>query len=227
MMRPGGMALTIAALMFTAAIGAVAARPGAGHSDVAPAFSLAAIIPTQFGEWREHRQPIVSMVNPQLQTYIDTIYAQRLERVYTNADGYRIMLSVAYVSDNRGSLRTHEPEYCYPGQGFVVHSREVLRLETPFGDIPLRRLFTSKGPRVEPVTYWIKVGDRAVMPSQSKLIELGYILMGRIPDGLLFRVSSIDPDGVRANRIHDHFINQLLQAVTPADRKRLSGLYDA
>jgi EpsI family protein len=121
-------------------------------------------------------------------------------------------------------LRTHEPEACYAGAGFLVHLREVLRLETPFGEIPVRRLLTSKGRRTEPVTYWIKVGDRAVMPSQSKLVELGYVLTGRVPDGLLFRVSSIDPDRARANRMHEHFINQLLQAVPPSDRRRLSGL---
>ena len=121
-------------------------------------------------------------------------------------------------------MRTHEPEFCYPGAGFVVHMREVLRLETPFGEIPVRRLLTSKGPRVEPVTYWIKVGDKAVMPSQSKLVELSYALTRRIPDGLLFRVSSIDRDRVQANRMHEHFINQLLEALPHADRKRLSGL---
>jgi len=44
---------------------------------------------------------------------------------------------------------------------------------------------------------------------------------------LLFRVSSIDPDQARANQMHDQFINQLLQAASPAERKRLSGLGDS
>jgi EpsI family protein len=173
-MRLNRTAFVIAALMFTASIGAVVARPDTKAASPGPTFSLAAMIPRHFGEWREEPQGILRLVNPQQQAALDKAYSQILERVYVNPDGYRIMLSVAYGSDHRGSFRAHEPEYCYPGQGFVLHRREVLQLETPFGEIPVRRLFTSKGPRQEPVTYWIKVGDKAVRPSQSKLVELSY-----------------------------------------------------
>jgi hypothetical protein len=41
---------------------------------------------------------------------------------------------------------------------------------------------------------------------------------------LLFRVSSIDPDQARANRMQDQFVVQLLQALPPEERGRLSGL---
>jgi EpsI family protein len=218
------MALVIAGLMFSAAVAAVVARPVPRVAGSMPALYLSSMVPSGFGDWREERQPVIEVVNPQRQAAIDATYDQTLERIFVNPDGYRIMLSVAYGSDHRGALRTHEPEACYIGAGFLVHSREVLRLETQFGSIPVRRLLTSKGRRMEPVTYWIKVGDRAVMPSQAKLVELSYVLTGRIPDGLLFRVSSIDPDRVRANRMHDHFIHQLLQAVPAEDRRRLSGL---
>jgi hypothetical protein len=49
-------------------------------------------------------------------------------------------------------------------------------------------------------------------------------LTGRIPDGLLFRVSSIDPDPARAWRKQDEFVGQLLAALPPAERWCLSGL---
>jgi len=48
--------------------------------------------------------------------------------------------------------------------------------------------------------------------------------MGQIPDGLLFRVSSIDENTPRAYAIQDQFIADLLKAVNDKDRKRLSGL---
>src|SRR6185436_3636699 len=115
---------------------------------------------------------------------------------------------------------------CYPGAGFTVHRRDTSQIATRFGEIPVRRLFTSKGARVEPLTYWVTVGDQAVQGWQGKLVELSYTLTGRIPDGLIFRVSSIDPDQARANKLQDQFINQLLQSLAPADRKRLSGLGD-
>ena len=227
MTRSNRMAFVIAALMVVASIGAVVARPEMRARTAGPEFSLDAMIPRHFSDWREEPQTIVQLVNPQRQAALDKAYSQTLERVYVNADGYRIMLSVAYGSDHRGAFRTHEPEACYPGQGFTLHRREVLDLETPFGELPVRRLFTSKGPRKEPVTYWIKVGDKAVRPSQSKLVELGYVLTGRVPDGMLFRVSSIDPDQRRANRMHDQFITELLKTVSAEERKRLSGLGNA
>jgi hypothetical protein len=37
-----------------------------------------------------------------------------------NAGGSRIMLSFAYGGDQHGSLLAHNPEVCYPAQGFVL-----------------------------------------------------------------------------------------------------------
>ena len=52
----------------------------------------------------------------------------------------------------------------------------------------------------------------------------GLSAAGRIPDGMLFRVSSIDGDQARAYRYQDQFVVQLLQSVSPTERERLSGL---
>jgi hypothetical protein len=41
---------------------------------------------------------------------------------------------------------------------------------------------------------------------------------------MLFRVSSIDGDPAHAYSLQDAFIGDLLNAVSPAGRKRLSGL---
>lgn len=226
-MRSNRTAFVIAALMVMGSIGAVVARPDLKTMSRRPEFSLETMVPRQFGDWREQPQLIEQVVNPQVQAALDQVYSQVLQRVYVNPEGYRIMLSIAYGGDHRGSLRTHEPEYCYPGQGFIVRRREVSDLVTPFGVIPVRRLFATKGPRQEPVTYWIKVGDTVVRPWQSKLVELSYVITRRIPDGLLFRVSSIDPDQARANRVQRQFVDQLLQTLSPPDRKRLSGLGDS
>jgi EpsI family protein len=227
------MAFLITALMLAASIGAVVARPEEKAASLESAISLEAVVPKHFGDWREEPQRIVQVVNPQAQDLLDKIYSETLSRAYVNSGGYRVMLSIAYGSDQRGDLRAHRPENCYPAQGFTLHREEPGHLATPFGEIPVQRLFTSKGSREEPVTYWFKFGDEAVPGDRAarnlrkRLVELRYNFTGRIPDGLLFRVSSIDPDQVRANQLQDQFINQLLQAVSPAERKRLSGLGDS
>jgi EpsI family protein len=218
------MALLIAALMCAASVGAMVLRPSTKVADVAP-FSLETTIPKQFGDWHEEPQKSMQVINPETQALLNKLYSQIVTRTYINADGYRIMLSVAYGSDQRGSLQVHKPEICYPAQGFTLIRNEASEIATRFGQIHAQRLFTTMGTREEPVTYWFTTGDTVVRSKlQKRLMDLRYGLTGMIPDGMIFRVSSLDSDQAQANRYQDQFVNQLLQSVSPADRKRLSGL---
>jgi EpsI family protein len=224
-MRKNLTAVLLGTLMCAASAAAIVARPSIKAADEGPQISLEARIPKQFGDWREEPQRISQVINPQTQELLDKLYSQILTRTYVNSDGYRIMLSLAYGSDQRGALQAHKPDICYPAQGFKLHRTETLPLSTPAGAIPAQRLFTSLGARQEPVTYWFTVGDKAIESKfQKRIVEIAYGLTGRIPDGLLFRISSIDGDQPRANKYHDQFVNQLLQVIPPGDRLRLSGL---
>ena len=219
------VAFVLAALMCTASVGAIIAKPGPRAANQGPAINLEAMVPNQFGVWREETQPVTQVINPQTKELLDKLYSQILSRTYVNAEGYRIMLSIAYGSDQRGGLQAHKPEVCYPAQGFTLQSLTAAILATEFGDIPATRLFTTMGQRKEPVTYWFTVGDSAIQSRlQKRVVEFRYVLTGQIPDGLLFRVSSIDGDQSRAYRFQDQFVAQLLESVSPADRVRLSGL---
>jgi hypothetical protein len=72
------------------------------------------------------------------------------------------MLSMAYGSDQRGVLQAHRPEICYVAQGFKLETLNDGVLSTSSGDISVRRLTTSMGPRNEPVTYWLTMADNVV-----------------------------------------------------------------
>jgi EpsI family protein len=216
--------IALAGLMVAASIGAMWARPTTKVANERPAISLESMVPRQFGEWREVQPGFVQVVNPSAQEMLDKLYNEVLARVYANPNGDRIMLSLAYGSDQRGSLQVHKPEVCYPAQGFVVHSNTAGTLSTPFGEIPVRRLHTTLGARHEPITYWFTVGDRAVQgKTQKRLVELFFGLTGRVPDGMLLRVSSIDTDQPRAYRLQEQFINQLLASLSEEGRRRLAG----
>ncbi|MFY9328513.1 MAG: exosortase C-terminal domain/associated protein EpsI [Georgfuchsia sp.] len=93
-------------------------RPSTKIAEVSPAISLENMIPKAFGDWREEPQKNVQVVNPQTQALLNKLYSQIVSRVYVNPEGYRIMLSVAYGSDQRGSLQAHKPEVCY--RAFVI-----------------------------------------------------------------------------------------------------------
>jgi EpsI family protein len=135
------------------------------------------------------------------------------------------MLSLAYGDDQRGGLQAHRPEVCYPAQGFKLGKVEDGPLPTTFGTIDVRRMTTSLGPREEPVTYWLTVGNQVIKNKWDKRIaEVRLGLTGQIPDGLLFRVSSIDKDAARAFAMQEKFAADMLSAVPLETRRQLSGL---
>jgi EpsI family protein len=156
---------------------------------------------------------------------LQSIYNEILARTYAAADRYQIMLSIAYGGDQRGVLRAHKPEVCYPAQGFKLLDVADSALETDHGRIPTRTLRTVLGSRNEPVMYWFAYAGRISGSNvQRRLQSLRMALTGQVPDGLLFRVSSIDPDAARAWRRQGDFVRALLAACTPQARSRLAGL---
>lgn len=187
-------------------------------------FDLEKVVPRQFGEWKELPMP-VQAVNPQTQEILERIYSQTMGRSYVNASGYMIMLALSYGADQRGTMEAHMPEVCYPAQGFKVHVNQPGQLTTPRGDISVKRLATQMGTRHEPLTYWFTIGSANVQSRTDKRIaELRMALTGQVPDGLLFRVSSIDEDQTRAWRMQELFVNDLLSSVPDATRIRLAGV---
>lgn len=134
------------------------------------------------------------------------------------------MLSIAYGKDQSDSLSIHSPEGCYGGQGFAIQNQVKAMLATAYGKIPVARLFATKGERHEPITYWITIGEHAVYDEwEMKKVKLNYALKGIIPDGLLFRVSSINSLEQEAYDLQANFAEALLSSLSPAQRMRLMG----
>jgi len=198
-MQMKSVASILAALMCGAAIAAAAGRPDTKF----PPPGLEEVVPDAFGVWRELKQagPIVPP-----QEGIFRIYDEILTRTYLNANGDRIMLSMAWGDDQRGERQAHRPEICYPAQGFTVKTLSDGTLATSFGDISVRRLTTSAGPRHEPVTYWLTMASTVVRNDYDRrMVQLHLLRTRQIPDGLLFRVSSIDGDAAHAFNVQQQF----------------------
>lgn len=216
----------IASVLMLASSGmAYVMKPTVRIADSAQKFELANFVPTQFGEWREEVLSIAQVVNPQQKAMLDQLYAQLLTRTYINSQGQRIMLSIAYGGDQTDNNQVHSPEVCYPAQGFQLQSSKQGQIVTPYGDIPVKRMTATLGQRNEPVTYWVSVGNKVVRPGLDKKIEeMKYGMRGTIPDGMLFRVSSIDRNETAAFAVQDSFVQQLLANTSPQARLRLAGL---
>jgi EpsI family protein len=212
--------------MVATALMAFAARPIYKLSETRPKVSFEELLPRQFGQWREATAGRVVLPNPQALETLNRIYTQLLSRTYVNRQGTAVMLSIAYGDDQRAAMAVHYPEVCYPAQGFALRSNRADRMLTAQGAIPVRRLETSLGrDRFEPVTYWTTIGDRVSLGGvEKRLLELEYGLKRQIPDGLLFRVSSINQDTAAAFVDQDQFVRELLSAVDETARGWLVGI---
>lgn len=211
-------------LMVGAATLAWALRPTISLADELPPINLEAMVPKAFGEWKELPQTNAQVVNPQLAETIDRLYSQTLTRVYAHPSGYRVMLSIAYGKNQSDALQVHKPEVCYPAQGFALLGQRWVVLKLDDTNLPAKQVTTRLGNRPEPLTYWTVVGDTLINGGNSKkLVEMKYALNNRIPDGMLVRVSSIDPDTPAANERQRQFAAAMVQAIAPEHRARFVG----
>jgi EpsI family protein len=196
-------------------------------ASAASQFSLEAMIPKTFGGWTVDDTIVPLKPDPEQQTVLEKIYDQTLSRTYVNAEGQRVMLSIAYGGDQSKALQLHLPEVCYVAQGFQMLDERSDALATGFGKLPVKRLVARQGQRNEPITYWITIGDKAVMSGiQQKLQRMAYGLSGKIPDGMLVRVSTIQASETEAFRVQDRFVADMLGVMAPRDRVRLLGAMD-
>ena len=134
------------------------------------------------------------------------------------------MLSVAYGASQNREMRAHRQEVCYAAQGFQINNLKHDVVAISDAQIPVTRMVAVHQYRTEPVTYWFTMGDGIVRSYiDRQLAQLKYAFSGLIPDGYLFRVSSIESDPEIAYTRQIEFANQLLQASTPELRQKLLG----
>ncbi|HEY8036697.1 MAG TPA: EpsI family protein [Methylobacter sp.] len=216
-------ALTILMLMLLTACVAVLLKPVRKIAEQQTQIDLATLFPKQFGHWREDDSQVYSLVSPVRQSLINKLYSQVLSRAYIDDEGKRIMLSIAYGSDQSDMMQVHKPEVCYSAQGFQILKSTAGIFNTGFGTVQVKRLLAVQGARVESVIYWITIGDTMTINSrQWKLAQLKYGLTGKVPDGMVFRISSLG-DEAAAYSAQEDFIKALLKVLSPENRKRLIG----
>ena len=217
--------LVLLALMIAASIAAMVLRPTQRISDEGVKINLEAMIPKTFNGWTLVENASNQIVNPEQQAKLDSLYSQILSRAYVNAAGETIMLSIAYGEDQSDSKQLHYPEVCYPSQGFQITSSQKAELYTPHGNIRVLRLHAEMGSRSEPLTYWSTVGNKVVRGGKEiKQEQLRYGFKGKIPDGLLFRVSSIDSNANSGYQLQQSFVQALMADMNKGNRLRLAGL---
>lgn len=186
--------------------------------------NLEAIIPGKFDGWKIESATSARIINPDDQGLLIKIYDQTLSRTYINNKGERVMLSIAHGADQSADMHVHRPEICYAAGGFEISKMTKTFIDTTIGRIPVMRLVAKQGARNEPITYWVRVGDSLTRGwVEQKIGTIGYGLTKKVPDGLLFRISTISNDEQESYRIQQAFLVEMMKAVRREDRFWLVG----
>jgi EpsI family protein len=223
-MRHRIYAFAVALILLGSAALGYWARPTDRLADHEARLDLETVFPARIGEWELDQHQPVAIVSPDVQQMLNQLYNQTLSRTYVNPEGYRIMLSVAYGGDQSKATRAHRPDVCYPAQGFEVLSNADAGIALPGGSLPVRHMVARLGSRVEPVSFWFAIGELVAVSGQDQTsAQWHYGLRGLIADGMLVRVSSIDPDIAQAYKIQDRFVREMFAAFDPAWTPRVFG----
>lgn len=223
--QPTRRIVVLGGVMVAAAAAGELMRPSRRLAEVKAPIQLERQVPEAFGEWQIDRSIRPVLPDPSLQAMLDTLYSQLLARTYVNPRGQRVMLSIAYGSDQGNeATAVHRPEFCYSAQGFSVQGLGEHRLRFGGQDLRVRRVVSTLQARREPITYWVTLNNSAVLPGFSRKVEqirLG--LQGQIPDGMLVRVSSISNTDAPAFALQEQFLAALHDNLPPALRGRYFG----
>ncbi|HLZ75496.1 MAG TPA: EpsI family protein [Phenylobacterium sp.] len=185
---------------------------------------MADIVPVSFGVWSSQGEN--SLVTPATEGKLAArLYNEIVSRIYTQAEtGEQIMMLIAYGDTQSDLLQLHRPEACYPAVGFHLASAQTAAIPlSPHAVIPGRRVLAELEDRHERIVYWTRVGE--FLPATSndqRKAQLKTAMQGFVPDGALFRFSSLRPDP-SAFDVLDGFIAGLVLAVAPTNRPPLVG----
>lgn len=206
-----------------AALSAWALTPRKFWSDEQIRLSYEQIVPLRFGDWVAMERTAGLIVNPQVEAALSGLYDQVVERMYLHGPTRRrLMVSLAYGSNQSRASEVHKPEFCYPAQGFRIERSMRAEIALPGQRMPVMRMDTRRGDREEPLTYWIRSGDTVVAGSaEQRATRIRMGLRGYIPDGLIFRVSEVASEPAGAWEFQARFVRDLHDALSPAGRRAI------
>jgi EpsI family protein len=224
MARSTNILLACVAMLGAMAL-AVAMEPRNLMARTHDVFNIDKRLPTQFGDWK----PVegLNVVAPPAADSLEaTLYNQEASRGFVDPEGHVVMLMVAYGESQSDRLQLHHPEVCYTAQGFRVSRTSATKLDYSPSAPPLKltRLVAQREERVEPISYWMRIGyDNANGNLARQALKLGYGLRGLVPDGVLFRVSTVGVPAELSFKIQDKFIHDLLNSVDPQTQEFMVG----
>lgn len=220
---------------FLALAGAGAATAGAwwlspppAKGDGRPPIDMDKELPSTFAGWRT--EPSIVPVMPADPGSLSAeLYNSVFGRGYLSDANELVIVVAAYGARQTDQLQVHRPEVCYRSVGFDIEGMSDVDVRLPAGNtIPAARVLTRNRDRAEIVTYWMRIGKtvvRGLMGQQMARMQASFAR--KVPDGVLFRISTIGEMSPQTEALHARFLGDFLAALAPDELEFLVGSENA
>lgn len=179
-----------------------------------PKASFQQMIPKTVGGWASRKSAEVVM--PATDEGQDELYENLETRIYEGIGLPTIMVLIAYSSVQQNNVQVHRPEVCYPASGFPILWTKPAVLNLGPRQVRARELVAERGGLKERIIYWVRVGSRYPIGwAEQRLTMAASNARGVTPDGLLFRVSTIEESPNFTPSALSDFVNAFVRASTP------------
>lgn len=187
-----------------------------------PPGALEEALPREFGSWRA--MPAAGVVLPPEGSLTDRLYSDVVVRAYEDGRS-AVTLLLAYGALQSGGMQMHRPELCYPAAGFAINSSQLVNLPLDRERrIRAKLLDTRSSVRKEQVLYWTRIGDEfPTSRVEQRWAVLRQNFVGRVPDGMLVRTSTVAQNSEAALPILNSFVAAMIRGVRSSARDLLFG----
>ena len=176
------------------------------------------LIPSKVGGWTSRKS--AELVVPAEDEGQDKLYENLETRIYEGNGLPAMMLLIAYSSVQRNDVQVHRPEVCYPAAGFPIVWTKPATIEAGNRTLLGRELLADRGGLNERIIYWVRVGDEFPIGWADQRLTMALSnARGVTPDGVLFRVSTIEEDPERAASALRMFIKAFIATSSPSFRE--------
>jgi len=111
--------------------------------------------PYTLGEWKGEDLEYPDWLSDELKA------EELIMREYEDKDGNNLMLYAGFFT-YRKSTSTHNPDVCYPAQGWKIEKKDIVKLDIDGRSYPVAERIISKNLNRQVVLFWYQVKDKTI-----------------------------------------------------------------
>ena len=170
-------------------------------------------IPENFGNWKIENKYFMD------QKTLDVLKSsQDVWRTYSNKEGQKISLFVAYFNDQKYGAQIHSPKHCLPGGGWKIIKKEkhnMQIIESSNNNLEMNKFVNSNGRQNELMLYWFWTRSGPITSELGLKIDLAKNSLLRKPtDAAFVRINlPVINNMQETTEIASNFISEIFPSI--------------